>query len=249
MYKNNLHYVGDSISPMICTINGYNMICNVINSLMGKGNKYILILTIILLIMSIMIWLLEVVIEGNILGNHSKKIQNMLMNGFILFLVSELMLFLTLFISNYLTPEQLVKYTVLDSTSVGLLNLFILLSSGVTITYLTSNKQSKYTLTLYNSLYLILISILIVIFVNNQRLEYNNSYFDITSGSYGGLFFSLTGLHGIHMIMGVLFVLFVLIKDLFHINSNTKNLSLIVTSLNLHFLDIMYIFIYFFFYL
>lgn len=52
------------------------------------------------------------------------------------------------------------------------------------------------------------------VFLIYQAYEYTSCMFSINDGTYGAVFFSLTGLHGIHVFLGVMFLFFSLIVNL-----------------------------------
>jgi cytochrome c oxidase subunit 3 len=53
------------------------------------------------------------------------------------------------------------------------------------------------------------------IFIVFQAFEYFTSFFCISDGIFGSIFFLATGFHGIHVIIGSLFILFILNRLIF----------------------------------
>jgi len=134
------------------------------------------------------------------------------MLGFIIFLLSEIMIFFSIFWTYFhssLNPSiELVYWPPLGINSVNylslpLLNSVLLLSGGFIATwghhaFLMGNKTNTL-------LGLIIAIILTIIFLFLQYIEYNYAEFTISDSVYGSCFFAGTGLHGIHVMMAVIF--------------------------------------------
>lgn len=117
-----------------------------------------------------------------------------------------------------------------------LLNTIILLASGVTITYshhALINGSRKDTM-----LGFIYSTLLILIFVICQTLEYQYSSFTLTDGIYGSTFYSLTGLHGIHMVMLVIMLAVCTYRVYNYDFTNVSHIFAESTILYLHVLDV-----------
>lgn len=98
-----------------------------------------------------------------------------------------------------------------DYSNVPLLNTFILLRSGLTITvshyyYLSDNYC-------YSIVYLFFTFILGFIFTFFQYVEYCSSFFSIFDSRFGSVYYVLTGFHGIHVIIGSFFILVTLLRS------------------------------------
>jgi cytochrome c oxidase subunit 3 len=82
-------------------------------------------------------------------------------------------------------------------------------------------------------------------FVGVQAFEYANFIlvdgFNITSGIYGTIFFSLTGLHGFHVIVGVVLLVGVLVRTFLGHFSARNCFGLEGTILYWHFVDAVWI--------
>lgn len=150
-------------------------------------------------------WLKDVVREG-LGGYHTKPVRDGLKLGFIIFLITEVLLFASFFWAFFhssLNPSvELAKWpplgiNAIDCWSLPLLNSILLLSAGFIITWAHHAfiKGEKGT-----TLVGMLISIfLIYIFIYIQYIEYTNSEFTISDSVFGSVFFALTGLHGLHV--------------------------------------------------
>lgn len=146
-------------------------------------------------------------------------VQKGLKLGMVLFIVSELMFFFGFFWSFFhasIAPVYNIggvwppfAITTISSYTVPLTNTFLLLTSGVTVTWAhhallaRSKKQClmaiMYTLVLATS------------FSCLQAVEYFNAPFNISDGVFGATFYLATGFHGMHVLIGTvaIFVSFV----------------------------------------
>lgn len=92
--------------------------------------------------------------------------------------------------------------TGLDPLGIPLLNTVLLLSSGVTVTWRHRGLSRRSNEDLANGL--LSSSILGILFIFCQYIEYCNSDFTISSRIYACNFFALTGFHGFHVTVGIL---------------------------------------------
>jgi cytochrome c oxidase subunit 3 len=90
----------------------------------------------------------------------------------------------------------------LDPLGIPLLNTVLLLSSGVSVTWGHGGLSGRSNSDLANGL--LVSSLLGVIFIVCQYVEYCNADFTISSGIYACNFFALTGFHGFHVTVGIL---------------------------------------------
>jgi cytochrome c oxidase subunit III len=85
-------------------------------------------------------------------------------------------------------------------------------------------------------------------FLGGQAYEYLNlinvEHFSITSGIYGSVFFSLTGLHGLHVTVGVLVLTGVLIRAFMGHFSSRSHFGVEGSVLYWHFVDVVWLALY-----
>jgi len=204
---------------------------------------------------------------------HTNIVKRNLKFGFLGFLLSEVMLFFSLFWAFFhrrLSPgieigcswppvgiQKILRW------GIPLLNTIILLNSGITLTI--RHKfwiigQKKWTI-----LYLILTIFFGGIFLFVQIFEYAVAPFRINDGIYGRTFYILTGFHGFHVIMGLLgllTILFILCRNNFNLGLKVEKISKKIEFIGLHrflslefafiywhFVDIVWIFVYGFVYI
>jgi cytochrome c oxidase subunit 3 len=158
------------------------------------------------------LWLRDVIREG-LAGYHTMAVRRGLLLGFVIFLITEVLLFASFFWAFFhvsLNPSvELAVWpplgiNAIDCWGLPLLNSLLLLSAGFIITWAHHSfiQGDKDT-----SLFGMIISvILIIIFLGIQYVEYTNSEFTIADSVYGTVFFSLTGLHGLHVMAAVILI-------------------------------------------
>lgn len=238
-----------SVNALLVSINMCNVLLN-LSLLFIRCNSNIIMISIFLLIYSILIWFIDIILES-LSGNLSELISNNLLLGFILFIISEIIIFSTIFFSYWYnifipsifigsiwTPIGVLNY---NYNGIPLLNVLILFFAGITIT-----SSLDYILNRKWCLIYLLISIsLSIVFIIIQYIEFSLCKFTITDSYYGCIFFILTSLLGILMIFGTLFIIIAFIRLWYYLISL---LNLICASINLLLLDILFIFIYIFIY-
>ena len=203
-------------------------------------------------------WWRDIIREGTFEGQHTSIVQIGLKMGMLLFIVSEIMFFFAFFWAFFhssFNPSPAIGgvwppafLTTLDPWKVPLLNTFLLLSSGASVTWahhaiLAGNRQQ--------GLYSLIITIfLAVLFTGFQALEYIEAPFTIADSVYGSTFFLATGFHGFHVFSGVIINIVMLIMTL----NNTfekKGHYLMIEKAGLywHFVDLVWVFVFTLFYL
>ena len=197
-------------------------------------------------------WCRDVVRESTFQGHHTKRATQGLKMGFILFIVSEVLLFFSFFWAFFhssLSPAVEIGcnwpplgINPLDPFSVPLLNTTILLSSGATVTWahhsIVSGDRNEALTGLLCTV------ILGIIFTCLQAFEYVEAPFSIADSVYGSVFFIATGFHGFHVIVGTIFLFVCLIRlNNFHF-TRTHHLGFEAASWYWHFVDVVWLFLY-----
>ncbi len=106
------------------------------------------------------------------------------------------------------------KFTPMGAWGIPALNTFILLTSGVTITWahhaLRANHRGQLILGLFATI------ALGVVFLGFQAYEYAHAYSDLnlklTSGIFGSTFYLLTGFHGFHVTVGTIMLIVIFVR-------------------------------------
>lgn len=242
---NRIHILRSSPYPLIASLN----LGSLLLSMILTDYKFFIYSLSILLLASFG-WLYEIRIESNLEGNHSKEQSNILYLGFILFLLSEILIFTTLFgayFYNSIIPSielfNTYKYpgiNVVNGLSLPLLNTGILYFSGITSLIFLSllNLRNK------SYFYLLLTLILSTIFSFIQYYEYFNIQYTILDGIYSTNFFILTGFHGIHVIIGTIFLIYSLIRLYTNNIYYSNKIGIISSILYWAFVDWVWIFLF-----
>jgi len=194
--------------------------------------------------------------ESVIEGHYTRKVQKNLSIGMMLFILSEVMFFFGFFWGYFhfsLNPSDALQghwpplsIEVIPAFGLPLLNTFILLTSGITLTY------SHYALFAKNkdeSVIGLFLTIFLGIFFS--KIQYNEFYmanFTIADSVYGSIFYMITGLHGLHVLVGTIF----LIVGFGRLISNYFNMvrfsGLELAIWYWHFVDIVWLFVFTFIY-
>nr|ACJ69630.1 cytochrome c oxidase subunit III [Enicospilus sp. MD-2008] len=221
-----------------------------------EKNINLMMLGLISLLMCMFQWWRDVIRESTFQGMHNSFIMKLLRLGMILFIISEIFFFLSLFWTFFHMslspsieigskwPPKMIK--IFDPYSIPLLNTIVLLSSGISITW------THYSLINYNkknSLFSLYLTIFLgMYFTLLQYLEYKEASFTISDSVYGSIFFLLTGFHGIHVIIGTLFIIISLIRINFNHFSNNHHFGFEASAWYWHFVDVVWLFVYSFIY-
>src|ERR1700755_2600370 len=204
------HLVDPSPWPILVSFSLLNLTIGAVLYMHGFNNGgAILTLGFILTVAGMTLWFRDVITEGTFLGHHTKQVKSGLMLGVLLFIVSEVFSFLSVFWAFFhssLSPAieiggswPPIGITPLDPFAIPLLNTFLLLSSGAFITYahhalIASNRKAA-----IDGIFVTLV--LAIAFTLLQYYEYSEAGFTMSDGVYGSVFFASTGLHGFHVII------------------------------------------------
>ncbi|NES20153.1 MAG: heme-copper oxidase subunit III [Symploca sp. SIO3E6] len=165
------------------------------------------------------------------------------MFGFIIFLLSESVIFLSFF-AGYIVY----KTTALDWLPPGVtgleikepaINTVVLVSSSFVI-YLAERFLHKENLWGFRLFWLLTIA-MGSYFLYGQAVEWQGLPFGFTDGVFGGTFYLLTGFHGLHVLTGVLLQLLMLGRSFIPGNYDGGEFGVAATSLFWHFVDVIWI--------
>lgn len=206
----------------------------------------------IITILTVYQWWRDVSREGTFQGLHTLPVTLGLRWGIILFILSEVLFFVSFFWAFFhrsLSPAIELGASwppagikPFNPFQIPLLNTAILLSSGVTVTWahhrLIEGNHSQATQSLF---FTVLLGIYFTIL---QAYEYIEAPFTIADSVYGSTFFIATGFHGIHVLIGTSFLLVCLIRHLNNHFSKNHHFGFEAAAWYWHFVDIVWLFLY-----
>jgi cytochrome c oxidase subunit 3 len=200
------HLVDPSPWPILLSFSLLNLTIGAVLYMHGFNNGgTILTIGFLVTVLGMILWFRDVIIEGTYLGHHTKQVKNGLMIGIILFIISEIFAFLSVFWAFFhssLSPAIEIGgswpplgITPLDPFAIPLLNTFLLLSSGAFVTYghhalIAGNRKAA-----IDGVFLTIV--LAILFTALQYFEYSEAGFTMSDGVYGSAFYASTGLHGL----------------------------------------------------
>lgn len=212
----------------------------------------LLILGYIIIILTIIQWWRDITREATFQGKHTLIVVNGLKWGIILFIVSEVLFFVSFFwgffhrrlsptieIGASWPPAGIKTFNPID---IPLLNTIILLCSGITVTWahhrIIENNHSQGVQALFFTV------ILGIYFTLLQGYEYYEARFTIRDSVYGSCFFIATGFHGIHVIIGTTFLAVCLIRHINYHFSRKHHFGFEAAAWYWHFVDVVWLFLY-----
>lgn len=206
-FKHSFHIVDPSPWPLMSALAALFTTYGGVAYMHGYANSNHIRVGLYMVLYTMYFWWRDVIRESLYKGRHVSKVQHGIKIGFLLFIVSEIMFFVAFFWGFFhfsLNPSVTIgavwppaHLEVLDPKQVPLLNTFILLTSGATITWahnaiLWGSKEQA----IYGFIATILLAI---IFTCCQVYEYISTTYTISDSVYGAIFYMATGFHGFHV--------------------------------------------------
>nr|YP_010192461.1 cytochrome c oxidase subunit III [Dipterophagus daci]QZO77417.1 cytochrome c oxidase subunit 3 [Dipterophagus daci] len=225
-----------------------NMLSTMINyTYMSKYMKYqMFIFTLILLMWTMFMWFNQLFYES-IKGKQTYLVFFNLKLNFILFILTEMLLFSSLFWNffnsfdqfNWMSwPPNFIQ--ILKYQELPLLNTLILLTSSLTMS--TSHMMMIMNNYKKNFIFTNMTIILSLYFISLQIYEFNNCKFNINDSIYSNSFFIITGLHGLHVIFGTILLLSTIKFKNWYFLTHHFNMNL--ATWYWHFVDMIWLFVY-----
>nr|ACF40948.2 cytochrome oxidase subunit 3 [Pthirus pubis] len=211
--------------------------------------KGFLAFSVIVFVLVLSLWWRDVIRESTFQGKHTIEVKRGIRLGMILFIMSEVMFFFSFFYGLFflaLNPDVTLggRFPPVGLASMGLLgvpllNSFLLLSSGVSVTWshyeILRGDVPKSLLALAMTL------ALGTVFLAFQYLEYKLSSFSISDSAYGSIFYLMTGFHGFHVMVGVVFILVMTVRlAKGHLNSS-HHTGFELSAWYWHFVDVVWL--------
>lgn len=204
------------------------------------------------LLFTMFVWWRDIIRESVYEGQHTKKVQEGLKLGVILFILSEIMFFFAFFWAFFhvsFNPSHVLGgvwppafLITLSPWQIPLLNTILLLSSGAAVTW------AHHSLLLglkKNTSYALLITIfLAIIFTILQAFEYITAPFTISDSVYGSTFYMATGFHGFHVLIGTIFLIVCLLRLLCNHFTQEHHVGFEAAAWYWHFVDVVWLFLF-----
>nr|DAC76810.1 TPA_asm: cytochrome c oxidase subunit III [Pseudomyrmex pallidus] len=244
------HLVTPSPWPLIISFSILNNLISIV-AWFHKINMLIFLSIPCTIICSIQ-WWRDVTREATFQGFHTQWVYEGLRMGMILFILSEVLFFVSFFwayfhsslapsmdIGQLWPPLGIKPFNPYD---IPLLNTIILVSSGVTITWTHHSILNK---NLEESKKSLMATIALgIYFTMLQSVEYIESPFTISDSIYGSTFFVATGFHGLHVIIGTLFLMVCFMRLNKNHFSPTHHFGFEASAWYWHFVDVVWLFLF-----
>jgi len=210
---------------------------------------FLLTCSFVLLVWGMSLWFKDIISEASYLGAHTDKVQKGISLGIVLFIVSEVFFFLSIFWAYFHSslapaielggewPPKGIEPV--DASEVPTANTTILLSSGSAVT--VSHHSLVNQLIDWANYGSVATIILAILFTGLQVLEYLGVSYTITDSVFGSTFFMATGFHGLHVIIGTLFLLVGAIRIYSYQVTNTHHVGVEGGILYWHFVDVVWL--------
>jgi len=205
-----------------------------------------------LIILCMIGWWRDIIREATFEGQHTAVVQRGIKMGVILFIVSEIMFFFGFFWAFFdacMTPTVALGgvwppdgLEILNPFGIPLVNTFILLTSGATVTWahhaiLAGNKKKAADGLLWTI-------VLAVFFTALQVWEYTGAPFSISDGVYGSTFYMATGFHGFHVFVGTVFLTVCFLRLLLDHFTREHHIGFEAAAWYWHFVDVVWLFLF-----
>lgn len=248
--------IGVSWWPALICGSVLSFTLNLVNWFHGVSESlYIILLSFLGIIFFAIFWFRDIIREATYLGYHSKVIQRSIYYGMLLFILSEILFFVSFFwtyfynmsnpsveIGQCWPPKGIPKVNYL---SIPFLNTVVLISSGVSLTWsqrcIRAGKGGRLGLfiTIVYGIYFLIL----------QCYEYYHNYFTIADSVYGSIFYMLTGFHGFHVLCGTIFLIVCFWRMRKQHYTQYHYVGYVCAIWYWHFVDVVWIFVYFFVYI
>lgn len=165
------------------------------------------------------------------------------MFGFIVFLVSESIIFISFFVGYILYKTTTTNWLPAGFSGLEIrepfINTIVLVSSSFVI-YIAERFLHRQNMWGFRLFWLATMA-MGSYFLYGQAVEWSSLPFGFTSGLFGGTFYLLTGFHGLHVFTGILLQAIMLIRSFLPGNYDAGQFGVEATSLFWHFVDVIWI--------
>jgi cytochrome c oxidase subunit 3 len=198
------------------------------------------------------LWFKDIITEASYLGYHTDKVQKGLSLGVVLFIISEVFFFLSIFwayfhsslspaveIGSEWPPKGLEP---VNASEVPTANTTLLLSSGSAVTVSHHSLVDRVIdWANYGSVATIYMAIFFTLL---QFMEYLGVSYTITDSVFGSTFYMGTGFHGLHVLIGTAFLSVGAIRIFAYQVTNSHHVGVESGILYWHFVDVVWLFLF-----
>lgn len=203
-------------------------------------------------VISIILWFRDVVTEATFLGDHTHVVQKGISMSVVLFIVSEVFFFLSVFwrfFHSSLRPAveigtqwPPIGIPTINPFELPLVNTVLLLRSGASVTFahhriIQGNRRHIIVGTILTLLFA-------VVFTICQGIEYYNSSFTLADGVYASTFYFSTFFHGFHVIIGTAFIRVAFFRLISYQMTDHHHAGFEARILYWHFVDLVWLILY-----
>jgi cytochrome c oxidase subunit 3 len=247
------HLVTPSPWPLFVSFSLFNLTIGAVMYMHGYAyGGEILTSGFLITVFGSILWFKDIIFEATYLGDHTKEVKNGIQLGVILFIVSEVFAFLSVFWAYFhssLSPNielggswPPAGIEPLNAFAIPLLNTLLLLSSGAFVTYghhglILGDRKAA-----INGTFITIV--LAILFTGLQYYEYSEASFSMSDSTYGSVFYASTGLHGLHVIIGTIFILVGFIRLVNYHLTSTHHQGHEAAILYWHFVDVVWLFLF-----
>ena len=250
------HLVDPSPWPFVGSIGALALTFGLVQFMHGHGLWWIA-PGIGLLVLTLFMWWMDVVDEGEHQGHHTGVVQIGLRYGMALFIASEVMFFAAFFWAFFdasLFPKEAVGSVwppqgilTFDPFSLPLLNTLILLTSGCTVTWAHHALREGDRKGLVQGLaFTVALGLL---FTAVQAYEYAHAPYTFKDTVFASTFFMATGFHGFHVIVGTTFLIVCLVRSIKGHFTPDHHFGFEAAAWYWHFVDVVWLFLFIFVYI
>lgn len=254
------HLVDLSAWPLLVSMTLLSFAYNLVNYLSGSGQGEKqetgrdLQIVIQIQIVQAALWWRDVVREGHA-GYHTEVVAKGILQGFLLFVQSEIMQFFSFFWCFFHSSQAPgIEIGVWPPYGIHVINYLAVPLQGTTILQASSQVQTiSHHAVLYGKKSQACTSLQITViqgmtFLSAQYAEYRYSEFTLSDSIFGNIFYFTTGLHALHVIVGVAFL--AISQILLQRNSVTSehHKGFLFAVYYYHFVDVVWIQVYLIYY-
>jgi len=253
------HLVNPSPWPIVASVSAFVFAVGFVLWLHELAPIWVMVIGLVGVVYTMYAWWSAVITEGK-QGFHTPVVTIHHRYGMILFIASEVMLFVAFFwayFEGFFNVDAVDQYARVAHTGghwpptgvelfspwhLPLFNTLILLTSGTTVTWahhalLHNDKKGL--------VWGLAITVALgVLFTFCQVLEYMEAGFGFSGNLYGATFFMATGLHGFHVFVGTIFLIVCLVRAMRDSFTPEKHLGFEFAAWYWHFVDVVWLFLF-----